>query len=57
MSVGPFQLVIIALIVLLLFGRGRIGDSLGELGAGVKSFRQTLRDGEAAPQTHSVADK
>jgi sec-independent protein translocase protein TatA len=44
MSVGPFQLLIIALVLLLLFGRGRIGDSLGEFGKGVKAFRKGLGD-------------
>jgi sec-independent protein translocase protein TatA len=50
MNVGPFQLLIIALVLLLLFGRGRIGDSLGEFGKGVKAFRKSLRDdSEPAP--------
>ncbi|MEO6152194.1 MAG: twin-arginine translocase TatA/TatE family subunit [Croceibacterium sp.] len=49
MNIGPFQLLIIALIVLLLFGRGRIGQSLGEFGHGVKAFRRGLGEANQAP--------
>jgi sec-independent protein translocase protein TatA len=43
---GVFQILVIALIVLLLFGRGRVSESLGEFGKGVKSFRKGLNDAE-----------
>lgn len=54
MNVGPFQIVIIALVILVLFGRGRISDLMGDFGRGVKSFRQGLADEEprrAVPAT------
>jgi len=43
-SVGPFQILIIALVVLLLFGRGRISEMMGDFGKGVKSFRRGLEE-------------
>ena len=50
MSVGPFQLLIILLVLLLLFGRGRISDILGDVGRGVRAFRRGLKpDEEARP--------
>ena len=51
MNVGPFQILIIALVVLVLFGRGRISEMMGDFGKGVKSFRQGLNDEDkpAAP--------
>jgi len=51
-NVGPFQIIIIALVILVLFGRGRISEMMGDFGKGVKSFRQGLNeeDGRAAPQ-------
>lgn len=52
MSVGPFQIVIIALVLLVLFGRGRISDLMGDFGKGVTSFRKGLSDDQpmnAAP--------
>ena len=40
---GPLELVIILVIVLLLFGVGRIGRIAGELGGGIRSFRDGLK--------------
>ncbi len=48
MNVGPFQILIIALVVLVLFGRGRISEMMGDFGKGVKSFRQGLADEDEA---------
>lgn len=42
-SIGPLELVIILVIVLLLFGVGRIGKIAGELGGGIRSFRKGLQ--------------
>ena len=49
MNIGPFQLLIIALVLLLLFGRGRISDTFGDFGKGVKAFRRGLDEAEPAP--------
>jgi sec-independent protein translocase protein TatA len=45
-SVGPGELLIIALIALLLFGAGRIADIGKGLGQGIKNFKQGLKDEE-----------
>ena len=44
MSVGPFQVLIILLVLVVLFGRGRVSDLMGDFGKGVKSFRAGLQD-------------
>ena len=44
MNAGPFQILIIALVILVLFGRGRISEMMGDFGKGVKSFRKGLAD-------------
>jgi sec-independent protein translocase protein TatA len=49
MSVGPWQLIIIAIVILVLFGRGRISEMMGDFGKGIKSFKQGMAD-EATPQ-------
>jgi sec-independent protein translocase protein TatA len=41
---GPLELTIILLIVILLFGPGRLGKVAGELGKGIRSFREGLKD-------------
>jgi sec-independent protein translocase protein TatA len=43
---GPLELTIILLIVILLFGPGRLGRVAGEMGKGIKSFREGLKDNE-----------
>jgi sec-independent protein translocase protein TatA len=56
-NVGPFQILIIALVILVLFGRGRISDMMGDFGKGVKSFRRNLADDdEAAPREALAGD-
>ena len=44
MSLGIWQIVLIALLALLLFGRGRISDLMGDVAKGVKNFRKGLSE-------------
>ena len=47
---GSFSLahwIIVALVVLVLFGRGKISETMGDFGKGVKSFRKGLADDDA----------
>jgi len=44
MNLGPVELVIILLIVVLLLGPGRIARSAGDLGKGIREFRKGLKD-------------
>jgi sec-independent protein translocase protein TatA len=41
--IGPLELTIILVIIVLLFGVGRIGKIAGELGTGIRSFREGLQ--------------
>jgi sec-independent protein translocase protein TatA len=49
---GVPELLIILVIVVLLFGPGRIGKIAGELGKGIKSFRDGLggKDNESSTE-------
>ncbi len=42
MDIGVPELLIILLIVIVLFGPGRFGKILGELGSGLRSFKENL---------------
>jgi sec-independent protein translocase protein TatA len=42
MEFGPLELIIILVIVVLLFGPGRLGKIAGEVGKGIRSFRENL---------------
>ncbi|HBX70750.1 MAG TPA: twin-arginine translocase TatA/TatE family subunit [Chloroflexi bacterium] len=43
MNLGPTELIIILVIVIVLFGVGRIGKIAGELGSGIKAFKDGLQ--------------
>ncbi len=45
MNLGPTELIIILVIVLLLFGVGRVSKIGGELGSAVANFRKGLDEG------------
>jgi sec-independent protein translocase protein TatA len=45
MQLGPTELIIILVIVLLLFGVGRVSRIGGELGSAVANFRRGLDEG------------
>ena len=43
MNLGPLEIGIIILVVILLFGVGRISKVGGELGSGIRAFKQGLQ--------------
>jgi len=45
-SIGPTELLVIALIALLLFGAGRIADIGKGLGQGIKNFKQGIKEAD-----------
>lgn len=46
MNLGPTELIIILVIVVLLFGVGRLSRIGGELGRGIREFRSGLKTDE-----------
>jgi sec-independent protein translocase protein TatA len=42
MSIGPWQIIIIVLIILLLFGAGRLSEIGKGLGEGIKNFKKGI---------------
>ncbi|WP_035259383.1 twin-arginine translocase TatA/TatE family subunit [Actibacterium mucosum] len=46
MSLGPWQVLLIAVVVLVLFGRGKISSLMGEVGKGITSFRKGVSEGQ-----------
>lgn len=43
--------IIVLLIVVLLFGRGKISDIMGDVAKGIKSFKKGMSEDEAAAQS------
>jgi sec-independent protein translocase protein TatA len=55
---GSFSLwhwLVVIILVLLLFGRGRISDMMGDIGKGLKSFKQGMSEEEGADRTDPKA--
>jgi sec-independent protein translocase protein TatA len=52
---GP-ELIAILIIVVLLFGPGRIGKIAGELGKGIRSFREGLGGDQTDEEKRTDAD-
>ena len=46
-QIGIWQILIVALVVLVLFGRGRISEMMGDFGKGIKSFKQGMNEEDA----------
>lgn len=46
---SPWQILIVLVIVLVLFGGGRIKEIMGGLGSGVKEFKKGLSDDDEKP--------
>lgn len=47
MSIQGWEWIVILVIVLLVFGVGRIGKLGSELGKGIRAFREGVREGQA----------
>ncbi len=43
-QIGIWQIVIIAVVVVLLFGRGKISAVMGDVAKGINSFKKGLKD-------------
>ena len=48
---------VVALVVMLLFGRGKVSDLMGDVAKGIKSFKKGLADDEVPPTTTSEQQK
>ena len=43
-NIGPVGLLLIAVVVLVLFGRGKISSLMGEVGKGITAFKKGVDD-------------
>ena len=44
MSIGPVQIILILVVIVLLFGRGKISELMGDVAKGIKSFKKGMAE-------------
>jgi sec-independent protein translocase protein TatA len=58
MQMGPWQILVIGIVALVLFGRGKVSNLMGEVGRGITSFKKGIKEGseeiEAETATRDV---
>lgn len=52
---GIWGILIVAVVVILLFGRGKISGMMGEVASGIKAFQKGMKDDETPPQRIDTA--
>jgi sec-independent protein translocase protein TatA len=57
-NIGPWGLLLIAIVVLVMFGRGKIASLMGEVGKGITAFKKGVKEGadEIADQRDQTAE-
>ena len=55
-SFSAFHWIIVALVVLILFGRGKIADTMGDFGKGMREFKKGMKD-EDEDRERKIASK
>ena len=54
MSIGFWQIAIVVILVVLLFGRGKISSLMGDVAKGIKSFKKGMKE-PTQDQSESVS--
>ena len=52
---GLWGIIIVAVVVVLLFGRGKISGMMGEMAQGIKAFQKGLRDDDKPETMNTTA--
>ncbi|MCG8693565.1 MAG: twin-arginine translocase TatA/TatE family subunit [Minwuiales bacterium] len=55
MSIGPWQILLILVIVLIIFGAGKLPRVAGDLAKGIKNFKKGMSDDSDAEAANDVS--
>ncbi len=55
-NIGPMGIILIAVVVLVLFGRGKISSVMGEVGKGITSFKKGINEGQDEVESKKAAE-
>lgn len=53
MSIGPLQLLIVLLIIVLIFGTKKLRNMGGDLGSAIKNFKKSMKDESESDDTET----
>ena len=56
MSIGIWQIAIVVILVVLLFGRGKISSLMGDVAKGIKSFKKGMSDNSDSSNNNTDKD-
>jgi|TARA_B100002003_G_scaffold78777_1_gene73702 sec-independent protein translocase protein TatA len=56
MSIGFWQIAVVVILVVLLFGRGKISSLMGDVAKGIKSFKKGMAT-DVTDETQDVTDE
>ena len=56
MSIGFWQIAIVVVLVVLLFGRGKISSLMGDVAKGIKSFKKGMSDNSDQSSTITTTE-
>ena len=56
MSIGFWQIAIVVVLVVLLFGRGKFSDLMGDVAKGIKSFKKGMSDNPDSSNNNTDKD-
>lgn len=58
-NIGPWGLLLIAVVVLVMFGRGKVAGLMGEVGKGITAFKKGVKEGteELENQSQAASDQ
>ncbi len=57
MAPSWFQILIVVVLLVLLFGRGKISELMGDVAKGIKSFKKGMSEEEAADDGKTIEHK
>ena len=56
MSIGFWQIAIVVILVVLLFGRGKISSLMGDVAKGIKSFKKRMAQDPTEDQAKNITE-
>ncbi len=54
---NPFQLGLVLLVIILLFGKGKVSDLMGDVAKGIKAFKKGMAEDEVPASTAQTQPK